>query len=467
MKHLAVLICMIPSLAALPTARAEDQRPNVLFIAVDDLNDWIGCLGGHPDTKSPNIDGLAERGVLFTRSYCAAPACNPSRAALMTGIAPHHSGVYVNPQPWRPAMPDVVTLNRHFKDNGYEVLGCGKIYHGAFPDAAENWRQYVTRGSDPRPAKTPVNGIPKTAHFDWGPVDAADEDMNDHKMVDWAIEQLNKKHDKPLFLACGLFRPHLPWYVPQKYFGMYPLDEIELPKILDDDLADVPPAGVAMAKPTGDHHKVTTTGNYRKAVRGYLASITFADQEIGRLLAALDKSEYADNTIIILWGDHGWHLGEKQHWRKFSLWEEADRVPLMMVVPGLTKPGQMCGRTVSFLDIYPTLCDLCDLPIGEHLDGKSLRPLLEDPSAKWNRPIVTTHGKDNHAVRSERYRYIRYSDGSEELYDHDNDPMEWTNLASRPDMKTVKKELADWLPKENAANADFQRNKRPKNKDHK
>jgi arylsulfatase A-like enzyme len=265
-----------------------------------------------------------------------------------------------------------------------------------------------------------------------------------------------------MFLACGPFRPHLPWYVPQKYFDFYPVDKITLPTVRDDDLDDVPPLGVKMARPDGDHRKVIQSNNYHKAVQGYLASITFADAEVGRLVEALDTSEYADNTIVVLWGDHGWHLGEKLHWRKFSLWEEADRAPLLMIAPGVTKPNGRCPRTVSFMDIYPTLADLCELPVGEHLSGKSLRPLLENPQAPWERPAITTHGRNNHAVRSERYRYIRYSDGTEELYDHENDPMEWTNLAGNTEMAAVKQELGKWLPKENVPDAEYDRGARRK-----
>jgi arylsulfatase A-like enzyme len=459
-------IVLSPVGYAAKTAATTPSHANVLFIAVDDLNDWITCLGGHPDTRSPHIDALAARGVLFERAYCAAPACNPSRAALLTGIPPYHSGVYLNPQPWRKAMPDAVTLPQHFMAHGYAVYGCGKIFHGRYKDPG-SWHEYFDRPGDPQPPKRPVNGIPNTAHFDWGPVDAADEAMGDHQVVDWAIKKLKQKHDQPMFLACGPFRPHLPWYVPQKYFDLYPVDKITLPTIRDDDLDDVPPMGVKMARPDGDHRKVIESHNYRKAVQGYLASITFADAEVGRLIEALGKSPYADNTIIVLWGDHGWHLGEKLHWRKFSLWEEADRAPLLMVVPGVTKPDGRCPRPVSFMDIYPTLADLCGLPIGEHLSGQSLRPLLENPQASWDRPAITTHGRNNHAVRSERYRYIRYSDGTEELYDHENDPMEWTNLAGNAETAAVKKKLGKWLPNENAPNAEYDRGTRGKGKQQK
>jgi len=443
---MVVLVAFSCVATAAPAQAAE--KPNVLFIAVDDLNDWTTFLGGYPGVKTPNLDRLARRGTFFTRAYCSAPACNPSRASLLCGVRPSTSGVYYNSNPWRPQMPDAVTLPQHFMAHGYKVHGAGKIFHGRFKDP-QSWHVYMSRPGDPAPKKRPANGIPNTAHFDWGPVDEDDDAMGDTQVTNFGIEFLGRKHDKPFFLAVGLFRPHLPWYVPRKYFDEYPLGDIVLPKVKADDLDDVPPIGRRMARPEGDHAKVLRYKQWEKAVQGYLASITYTDGQIGRLLDALDKSPYARNTIIVLWADHGWHLGEKLHWRKFTLWEEAGRVPLVFVVPGLTRPETRCERTVSLLDIYPTLADLCGLPIGEHLEGKSLKPLLEEPTAAWDRPVVTTYGRQNHSVRCERWRYIRYSDGTEELYDHQNDPMEWTNLAADPKAAAVKEKLAGWLPKVN------------------
>jgi len=442
------LVCVGPQLSPAAAAERAGGKLNVLFIAVDDLNDWTGYLGGYPGVKTPNLDRLAARGVFFTRAYCSAPACNPSRASLLTGIRPSTSGVYFNSNPWRAQLPEAVTLPQHFMAHGYKVHGGGKIFHGAFKDP-QSWQEYFDRPGDPAPKVRPANGIPNTAHFDWGPVQEDDQAMGDTQVVDWAVKFLKQKHDKPFFLAAGLFRPHLPWYAPQKYFDGYPLKDIVLPKVKEDDLADVPPIGRRMARPEGDHAKVLATNNWEKAVQGYLACITYADGQIGRLLDALDNSPYAGNTIIVLWTDHGWHLGEKLHWRKFTLWEEAGRVPMIFVVPGLTGAGARCERTVSLLDIYPTLADLCGLPIGKQLEGRSLKPLLEDPKAEWDRPVITSYGFQNHAVRSERYRYIRYSDGTEELYDHETDPMEWTNLAGEAKYAEVKKQLAAWLPKVN------------------
>ncbi|QDT46965.1 Arylsulfatase [Symmachiella dynata] len=441
------------------------EKPNVLFIAVDDLNDWTGALGGYPGIETPNLDRLAGRGVLFTRAYCSAPACNPSRASLLTGIRPSTSGVYQNSQPWRRALPDAVTLPQQFQAAGYRVWGGGKIYHGRFPDRP-SWHEYFKRPQDPHPKKRPANGIAKTSHFDWGPVQVDDEEMSDAVVTSWGIDFLKQKQPQPFFLAVGLFRPHLPWYAPQKYFDQYPLDSIRLPKVLDDDLDDVPAVGKKFAR-LRDHRNVTRTNNWKKAVQGYLASITFTDAQVGRLLDALDASGHAENTIIVLWSDHGWHLGEKHHWRKFALWEEATRVTMMITAPGITQPGGRCQRTVSLLDIYPTLCDLCGLDQPEVLEGESLRPLLKNPAADWTRPAVTTHGRNNHAARSERWRYIRYEDGGEELYDHDADPLEWKNLAADEQYADVKAELAKSFPTVNVQGIREGRGKKGKKKNDK
>ena len=371
----------------------------------------------------------------------------------MTGVRPWTSGVYNNPQPWRPAMPDAVTLPQHFTKHGYHSIGSGKIFHGRYEDPA-SWEDYLRRSSDPNPTEAVLEDPhSKAGGIVWGVLDVADEQMNDYKMADYAIDYLGQPHEKPFFLACGIFRPHMPWQVPRKYYEMYPLEDVTLPNVPDDDLEDLPEAGVRMAKPTGDHANILKTDNWRYAVQAYLASITFADVQIGRVLDALEASPFNDNTIVVLWGDHGWHLGEKKHWRKFALWEEATRVPLFIAAPGVTEPGSVCQRTVDLMNLYPTLCELCALPNTDQLEGVSIVPLLKNPNADWDRPAITTHGRGNHAVRSERYRYIRYADGGEELYDHDQDPMEWTNLADRDEHAPVKKQLAAWIPKHEAKDA--------------
>lgn len=237
--------------------------------------------------------------------------------------------------------------------------------------------------------------------------------------------------------------------MPKKYYELYPLDKIEMPEVSENDLGDVPPAGIAMARPDGDHANILQSGRWKEAVQEYLATISFCDAMIGRLIEGFDQSAYKDNTIICLWSDHGWHLGEKQHWRKFALWEEATRAPYLWIVPGLTKPGGVCNRTVDYMQIYPTLCDLCGLAVPGQVENVSIRKLLADPSAPWDRPAVTTWLFNNHAVRNEDWRYIRYANGDEELYHNSADPLEWTNLAKNPEYAQQKAALAEWLPKVN------------------
>ncbi|MFN3322477.1 MAG: sulfatase [Bryobacteraceae bacterium] len=437
-------------------AQAGGAKPNVLFISIDDLNDWTGCLGGHPQARTPNLDAIAGRGVLFTNAHCAAPLCNASRAALMTGIRPSTSGIYDNNQPFRksPVLRGAVTLSQHFMASGYRAVGGGKIYHTPYPDSA-SWHEYYpsqqqNKPVDPEPPNQPINGIPGSGNMDWGPIDVDDSKMGDHQVVDWAISELHRKQEQPVFLACGLYRPHLPWYVPSKYFDLHPLEKIELPNVREDDLDDVPEIARRIALRSGDHERITKHGKWKEAVQAYLACISFMDAQLGRLIDAFDGSPIARNTVVVLWSDHGWHLGEKLHWRKFSLWEESTRNVLTIVAPGVSKPGGRCGRTVSLIDIYPTLIDVCGLPARRGLEGANLTPLLRNPAAAWNRPALTTFNRNNHSVRSERWRYTRYDDGTEELYDHQSDPMEWNNLASKPEHAAVKRDLARWIPKVNA-----------------
>ena len=292
-------------------------------------------------------------------------------------------------------------------------------------------------------------GSPRPRISTGAPVDTDKTKMGDWQVADWVIGQLQKEHAKPFFLACGMFRPHLPWYVPQRYFNMYPTDKITLPTIKEDDLDDVPPLGKKMSGGT-DHAKVLKYDQWRKAVQAYLASISFMDECVGRVIDALDKSEYAGNTVVVFWSDHGWHLGEKLHWRKFALWEEATHNCLMFVAPGITRPGKRCTRPVNLIDIYPTLIDMCGLP-ARQLEGYDLTPLLKQPDSVWERPTLTTFRQNNHSIRSEDWRYIRYSDGTEELYDHRLDPLEWKNVAAEARFRPTRDELARWLPRINSA----------------
>jgi len=436
----AVVASLLPAHAAVPS------KPNVLFIAIDDLRDWVGYLGHNPQARTPNIDRLARMGTAFTRSYCAAPVCNPSRAALMSGLRPSTSGVYDNGNDWRTAISEDLPLTAAFRKAGYFVCGSGKIYHESYRRRSD-WDDYLeSEGGLPKVSKGQSDGV---GGIKFAPLDCNDEDLNDWKITDYGIQQLLKKHDKPFFLAVGLHKPHMPWNVPRKWFDLFPVDQIKLPPYLENDLDDIPPAGVKMAHPQTDHEPMLKSGRWKEAIQAYLASSAYTDMNIGRLLDAFDKSAYKNNTIIVFWCDHGWHLGEKHHWRKFALWEEATRAPLLWVVPGLTKPGSVCDRTVDFMSIYPTLTDLCGIPTPSHVEGKSIRPLLTNSKTPWETPALTTYKFNNHAVRSEGWRYIRYENGDEELYNELTDPNEWTNLAKDPKFESKKTELAKFMPTKN------------------
>lgn len=427
-------------------------KPNVLFIAVDDLNHWVGYLGRNPQTLTPNMDRLAARGVWFSRAYCAAPVCNPSRAALMSGLRPGATGVYDNQENFQPVISTNITLTTQFRRAGYYVCGAGKIYHSSVyrPGEWDDWLRGA--GGAAREEDGSAQAAVRAGKLPITPLNCRDEDMPDYKFVDYALAKLKQRHEKPFFIACGLTKPHLPWSVPQKYYAKFPLEKIELPPYRENDLDDLPPIALQFANgPANDHAAILAGGTnvWKQAIQAYLAAINFCDTMVGRLLEGLDQSPYAGNTIICFWSDHGWHLGEKHHWRKFALWEESTRAPFIWVAPGITRANGRCDRTVDFMSIYPTLMDLCGLPIPHHVQGKSLRPLLADPAAPWDAPAITTYRLNNHSIRAEGWRYTRYADGGEELYDETQDPYEWTNLASRPESASRKTALGQWLPKDN------------------
>jgi arylsulfatase A-like enzyme len=446
-------------LLSLLTCSAHAAQPNVLMIAIDDLNHWVGHLGRNPQTKTPNIDRLAKMGVTFTRAYCTAPACNPSRASLMSGQRPSTTGCYTNDQNWRPGISEDKLLNSHFMRHGYRVYGSGKIYHGSY-DRGGDWTDYFTGAGKKTPARHPSakdDGVGGIAFY---PLAGDDADMPDHAVTDYCIEKLNEPGDKPFFITAGYVKPHMPFSVPKKWFDMFPLEDIQLPPWREDDLDDVPASGKKMAG--GDHAKILESGRWKEAVQAYLATIAFCDFEVGRLLDAYEKSPQRDNTIICLWSDHGWSLGEKSHWRKFALWEEPTRTVFIWHVPGMTKPGGVCERTVDFSCVYPTMCALTGVAPPAHLDGREISALLKDPKAAWEHPAITTHGRMNHTVRTEGWRYIRYANGEEELYDETADPLEYTNLASDLNHVSKKTELAKYLPKTDAENLPYNKGKEGK-----
>lgn len=441
MKSILLVIGLLLAAGSLPLAAAQ---PNVLFIPIDDLNHWIGHFGRNKQTITPNLDRLAQMGVSFTNAQCAAPVCNPSRAAMLSGKRPGTTGIYDNGHPFKKGLTAEDSLVTQFKNAGYETLGIGKLWHGGL-GWDEQWTTIAKESkTSAKVEKRDIGGIA------FGPI-ASDDDatVSDTSIADYGIAELAKLHDKPFFLTLGFHKPHMPWNVPQKYFDMHPLDQIELPPTREGDLDDVPPIGLKMAGPQGDHAKVLASGRWKEAVQAYLATVTYLDVQIGRVLDAYEASPHKDNTIICLWGDHGWHLGEKEHWRKFTLWEEAARAPLMWVVPGVTPVGGICTRPVDFMSIYPTLCALTGVPKPDWVEGDNIEPLLVDPAADWKGVGITTFHLNNHSIRDERWRYIHYADGGEELYDHDQDPYEWTNLAADPEFAPVKAKLATHLPTTN------------------
>ena len=456
LRSLAVPFLTFLVLAVAFAAQSAD-KPNVLLIAIDDLNDWVDCLDGHPQASTPHIDALAARGTLFTNAHCQAPICNPSRTSVMLGLRPSTTGIYLN-SPWFRTTKrnrDRVTMSQYFGQQGYKTLTTGKIYHGSKVDP-DSFEIVGPRPGQRLKIDERIVQIKDTRSglWDYGPQQYAEDKFGDFVTASWAIKQLQAKHDTPFFLAVGLYRPHVPWYAPQRFFDDRPLNEVELPKVKEDDRADLPQAAIDLTNnPTPPPHDwFVKQKQWAPAIQAFLASSSFTDAQVGRIVAALDESPHADNTIVILFSDHGFHLGEKQRWAKQSLWERSTRVPFIVCTPGDAKP-QKCSRPVELLNIFPTLTELCGLKTPADLEGVSLVPLLDKADAEWERPAISTYHADNHAVRSERWRYIRYADGSEELYDHDADPREWKNLAGESQYADVIAEHARWLPKTNVPDA--------------
>jgi arylsulfatase A-like enzyme len=450
------------------------DRPHVLFIAIDDLNDYITPLDHHPGIITPHFERLAERSVTFANAHCASPACHPSRVAVMTGVHPTVSGIYKNlfsahgPR-WRhesPLLEDAIVLSKHFRDHGYRAVGGGKIFHtlqwtpGDSQNDPDAWDAYRGDPLDPISGDWPrpdfggrdqnegFSGTRPLSHYLFGaaPLELG-ADQGDGAVVDWAAEQMGTAGDSPLFLAVGLFRPHIPFEVPRKWFDLYPLEEVKLPDHLENDLDD------ARSHEREDWHRwVTDNDQWKHLMRGYLASISYVDNELGRLLDALDASPMAGNTIIVLWSDHGFHIGEKKNWEKFALWEQTTRVPLFIHAPGISRDGEVSRQPTTLTDLYPTLCELAGLPVPEQCTGTSLLPQLRDPAAVSAATSLTSYTfkgdtAPSHGLSNTRYRYLIYPDGFEELYDLGKDRGEFTNLAADPAYAAVKAEFAAAVPR--------------------
>ncbi len=452
-----VVVAFLP--LVLPVASRAAERPNILMIAIDDQNDWIGCLGGHPQIKTPHIDRLAARGTLFTNAHCQAPLCNPSRTSLLTGLRPTTTGVY-GLAPWFrtiEAFKDRVTLPQHFSKHGYRTLTTGKIFHGNNGRTKKDAEFDVVGPGSSIGAKPPQKLVKTPSPHplvDWGTFPHRDEDKGDWQITDWAIEQLQQQPREPFFLSVGYFLPHVPYYVTQKWYDLYPAESLLLPPVQRNDRDDTPRFSwyLHWKLPEPRLKFLEEAQQHKNLVRSYLASTSFVDSQIGRLLEALERSGHADDTLIVLWSDHGWHLGEKLITGKNTLWDRSTRVPLIFAGPGIAS-GAKSNRPAELLDIYPTLIHLTGVPQNESLEGLSLVPQLKDSNAPRERPAITTHNHDNHGLRTEDWRYIRYADGSEELYDMRRDPNEWMNLASAPQFAATMAALRQQLPPKSAAPA--------------
>ena len=475
------------------------QKPNVLFLSIDDLNDWIGALGGHPQARTPNLDRLIAQSVLFTNAHCAAPVCSASRHALLSGLRPSTTGWYSNSsksrEEYERTLGETVPMPTHFKRNGYKTMAAGKIFHKGTRDVKgyEYWDEERPKYKWPTELAERGHGYSgrRGGHFYpfprdggaifqhyksgvsgqslcWGALETEDmppEGMPDEQVADWAVQRLKQTHDKPFFLAVGFVRPHVPFTAPKKYFDLFPMKEVVMPHVPLDEMSDIPLLGKVLAHGTisgGDHWNVRNIGPdyWRELVRAYLACVAFVDDQVGKVLDALDNSPHAENTLVVFWSDHGQHLGEKRHWRKMALWEESTRVPLAIRLPNARRAGARCEQPVSLIDIYPTLIEWLDLPQVKGIEGTSLLPQLSDPQAPRQEPAVTTWYYNNHAIRDRHWRYIRYRDGSEELYDHRKDSGEHVNLAGDPAYARVVEKLKAYIPKTNVVPASMQKGAR-------
>ncbi|MEL6105315.1 MAG: sulfatase [Planctomycetota bacterium] len=445
------LLVLLPLFLPAPLVADENRRPNVLFVAIDDMNDWTGFLDGQSQSITPNLDRLAQRGTNFTNAHCSAPACSPSRLSLLFGVEPFESGLY--PFYDHEKIPakligQFTSLPANFRRHGYKSFGAGKIFHGT-KELREDWDEYH------QPELTKLRYAAQHGYqqgnstkMAFCPTKNPLQEHPDHQVANYGIEVISREHEKPFFLAVGIVKPHLAFVCPKPFFEALPT-KIEPPKIRPNDLADVPLVGRSMAK-LSDDFRFRRDEAWEKVHRSYLACISWADYNIGRVLDALEASPHADNTIVVVWSDHGYHQGEKRSFRKFSLWEESTRVPFIIFDPRMKHSKHRCDEAVSLIHVYRTIADLADVPVPSNVSGRSLRPQLMDPSTPLDVPALTTWGRGNYSVRDDRFRLIRYFDGGEELYDHETDPNEWTNLADSSEHADVKLRLATHLPREEA-----------------
>ncbi|BDS07547.1 hypothetical protein NT6N_25870 [Oceaniferula spumae] len=451
MKPIASLFLLMLQ-TVLISSQCLAEKPNVLFIAVDDLNDWAGYRGDK-QVITPNMDKLAGQGVWFSNAYCQYALCGPSRASIMSGLYYHqlNSKKLQAPDQFVEDQAQAMgseLLHGYLKNHGYKTMAVGKIQHKHLAKKKldlSGGRSGWASIKDKDGKKIKINFRSKKTLTDWAVYPFDEKKLTDSKSAKWAVERLQEKHDEPFMLIVGFLHPHVPWYVPQKYFDMYDKEKLKLPPYNPNDFDDLPAAAKGIINdgyPRTEWAKDENT--WRDIIHAYMASITFADAKVGLVLDALEASPYRDNTIVILWSDHGYHMGEKNTFQKHTLWDRSAVAPLIIKAPKSvlkTKQTGSCDRVVSMVDLYPTLVDLCGLPPNKKVVGRSLKPLLENPSQAWNYPAFTFKNTGHRSVQFGPYRYIQYEDGSMELYDHRSDPNEWKNLAKSPEKQQVVKRL--------------------------
>ncbi|WP_198675379.1 sulfatase [Pleomorphovibrio marinus] len=434
-------------------AAKVDAPPNILLIAVDDLNDFVGGMG-HPDAITPNLDSLIQQGVLFANAQCQSPMCSPSRAAIMTGLRPSTTGIYGFlddnlVQGTNEATKKVPLMYAYFKEHGYHTMGVGKLFHFHAPEGLLEESGGREAGFGPAPPKR-IHWDKKGTSTDWGPFPERDEQMPDYRSAKWAVERLQQEYENPFFLSVGFLRPHVPWHVPQKWFDLYDTASLSLPAYLPEDREDLPPIALEIddlpMMPSTEW--AIANQQWKNILQAYMASVSFVDHYIGEVLSALQNSPYADNTLIVLWSDHGYRLGEKGTFAKVALWNRATHSPLVFSGVGIPKNVKL-DWPVELFSIYPTLVELSELPEVPDMEAESIAPLLKNPKMSWEKPALTTWARNNHAVVTKEYRYIHYEDGSEEFYLLSEDPHEWYNRAKLPEYRERMDELKQYLPQTN------------------
>lgn len=458
--HMLSFMSWIACLGLLFSAqlKAEDRaksasRPNILFIMSDDLANRLGTYGDEI-AQTPNLDALAARGTRFDRAYCTFPLCGPSRNSMLTGLYPNSDGILGNGQIFRQTLPKHLSLPQAFRLDGYFTARVGKLYHYNVPnsvgtdghDDPASWEVECNPAGVDRLQEHPLihSLVPNQfgGTLSWLASDADESQHTDSLLADdavWILERMAKDRSRPFFLSVGLFRPHTPYVAPKAYFDRYSREQMPLTKDIENDRLDIPAPGLASKK---NEQETMTDELKQEAIHAYFASVTFMDAQVGKIIAALDKLGLADNTIIVFTSDHGYHLGEHGLWQKMSLFEESARVPLLMVVPGMTAPKSVIKSPVSHIDLYPTLTELAQVSQPSNLQGQSLVTMLKRPEEAgrgWALTQVTRGGAGDqrffgYSIRTEQFRYTEWDDGQKgiELYDHSQDPSEKTNLANDP-----------------------------------